>query len=81
MGIKLGISLAVGGGDLDRAQELLARGGACSAGNLEIFWQKCQDMTAAGQDATVSACRQGEAGWAGWGAQTRRVRGERAACS
>ena len=69
MGIKLGISLAVGGGDLDRAQELLARGGACSASNLEVFWQRCQNMTAAGQDATVRACRQqGGAGGAGQGA-------------
>ena len=44
---------AVGGGDLERAQELLIYGGTAAQHNLEIFWNKCQELEAAGQDPGV----------------------------
>lgn len=44
---------AVSGGDMDKAQALLVYGGSCAQHNLQIFWERLQEMEAAGQDSGV----------------------------
>ncbi|KAI3436544.1 hypothetical protein D9Q98_005960 [Chlorella vulgaris] len=50
-GIRLGISLIGTCGDMDRAQSLLMMGGATAQHNLQLFWNRLQELEAEGNPA------------------------------